>query len=68
MEGNKLYLEKFLRSHIKAIQIWFIAVTGCESSQYSKRPFTMILIGLLQARIAVQPRTKPYKDEAFDVN
>ena len=27
-----------------------------------------ILIGLLQARIAVQPRTKPYEDEALDVN
>ena len=27
-----------------------------------------ILIGLLQARIAVQPRTKPYEDEALDEN
>ena len=60
MVGNKLYLEIFLRSDIKAIQIWFTAVTGCQSSQYSKRPFTLISIGLLQARIAVQPRTKPW--------
>ena len=47
MVGNKLYLEIFLRSDIKAIQIWFIADPGCQSSQYSKRPFTLILIGLL---------------------
>ena len=40
MVGNKLYLEIFLRSDIKAIQIWFIADPGCQSSQYLKRSFT----------------------------